>query len=105
MHYRTPIDRNSRLDKINKLQHSQSQALTVMNNQLEAIPHTDGSEHIDDLVNNLKSRQRRSNSLQQQSISSVLRSDKLDNEKDLEDVMEVEDDYKMNKPETITADD
>ncbi|RIA92843.1 hypothetical protein C1645_44412 [Glomus cerebriforme] len=93
------------LDQINRLHHSHSQALTVINNQLETIPHTDGSEqHIDNLVNNLKSRQRRNNSLQQ-SISPLLRSDKLGNGKDLEDVMEVEDNYKMNETGTITADD
>lgn len=91
------------LDQINKLQHSHSQALTALNSQLETIPTDDSEQNIDNLVNNLKFNQRRSNNLQQQSISTVLRSDKLGNGKDLEDVMEVEDDYKMNGTGTITA--
>src|SRR4051812_27085500 len=92
------------LDQINKLQHSHSQTLTVINSQLETFPHTnDSGQHIDSLVNSLKSRQRRSNSLQQQTISSVLKSDKLSNGKDLEDVMEVENDYEINETKTITT--
>jgi len=90
------------LDQINKLQHSHSQALTALNSQLETIPTDDSEQNIDNLVNNLKFNQRRNNNLQQ-SISTVLRSDKLGNGKDLEDVMEVEDDYKMNETGTITA--
>ncbi|CAG8523801.1 19337_t:CDS:2 [Rhizophagus irregularis] len=65
------------LDQINKLQHSHSQALTALNSQLETIPTDDSEQNIDNLVNNLKFNQRRSNNLQQQSISTVLRSDKL----------------------------
>jgi hypothetical protein len=84
------------------LQHSHSQALTVLNNQLETIPTNDSEQNIDNLVNNLNFSQRRSNNLQQ-SISTVIRSDKLANGKDLEDVMEVEDDYKMNETGTITT--
>jgi len=75
---------------------------------LETIPQTNGSgQHIDNLVNSLKSRQKRSNNnlQQQQSISSVLRSDKLSNGKNLEDAMEMEDDNEINEARTITADD
>ncbi|CAI2162525.1 20550_t:CDS:2 [Funneliformis geosporum] len=94
------------LDQMNKLQHSQSQTLNLLNSQLETIPHINGSgQHIDNLVNNLKSRQRRSNNLQQQqSISSVLRmsSDKLSNG---DDAMEMEDDNELNESRTITAND
>lgn len=70
---------------------------------METIPTDDSEQNIDNLVNNLKFNKRRSNNLQQQSISTVLRSDKLGNGKDLEDVMEVEDDYKMNGTGTITT--
>ncbi|GBB94299.1 hypothetical protein RclHR1_23280001 [Rhizophagus clarus] len=83
------------LDQINKLQHSHSQALSVLNNQLETIPTDDSEQNIDNLVNNLKFNQRRNNNL-----PAALRSG---NGKNLEDVMEVEDDYKMNETGTITA--
>ncbi|CAG8453043.1 14153_t:CDS:2 [Funneliformis mosseae] len=87
------------LDQMNKLQHSQSQTLNLLNSQLETIPHINGSgQHIDNLVNNLKSRQRRSNNLQQQQSVLRVRSDSLNNG----DAMEMEDN---NEIRTITADD
>ncbi|CAG8512140.1 10401_t:CDS:2 [Paraglomus occultum] len=61
------------LDQITQLQQSQSQALTDINNRIENIAPrdiSDSEKDIDTLVNNLKSRRRRS-SAQQQSVSSI----------------------------------
>ncbi|CAG8669084.1 19875_t:CDS:2 [Cetraspora pellucida] len=89
------------LDQISQLHQSHSQALSVINSQLD-IPHsTTGTiQDIDNLVNNLNStsRQRRSNSFQQQQqlITSIRPESSVTN-KNAVDVMEVEKDNEINE--------
>ncbi|CAG8438611.1 6637_t:CDS:2 [Acaulospora colombiana] len=71
---------------MNKLQHTQLQALTAINSQLDTIPQHVNDQNIDSLVNGLKSRRRLSFQLQ-----STLRPEITSDEKNLNDVLEVED--------------
>ncbi|CAG8599783.1 6417_t:CDS:2 [Dentiscutata erythropus] len=87
------------LDQISQLHQSHSQALSVINSQLD-IPHSTTStvQDIDNLVNNLNltSRQRRNSNLQQQSVASVRPESSIPN-KNVISVIEVE---KNNELET-----
>ncbi|CAG8477987.1 12736_t:CDS:1 [Acaulospora morrowiae] len=74
------------LEQMNKLQHSQLQALTAINSQLDNIPQHANGQNIDSLVNGLKFRRRLS--FQQQS-SLPLRPEISDG-KNIDGIMEVE---------------
>ncbi|CAG8522070.1 14410_t:CDS:2 [Dentiscutata heterogama] len=87
------------LDQISQLHQSHSQALSVINSQLD-IPHSTTStvQDIDNLVNNLNltSRQRRNSNLQQQSVASVRPESSITN-KNVGNVMEVERNNELNE--------
>ncbi|CAG8748448.1 46368_t:CDS:2 [Gigaspora margarita] len=89
------------LDQISQLHQSHSQALSVINSQLD-IPHsTTGTvQDTDNLINNLNltSRQRRSNSLQQlSSVTSIRPELSSITNKNVIDVIEVEKDNELNE--------
>ncbi|RIB01444.1 hypothetical protein C2G38_2050884 [Gigaspora rosea] len=88
------------LDQISQLHQSHSQALSVINSQLD-IPHsTTGTvQDTDNLFNNLNltSRQRRSNSLQQLSSVTSVRPESSITNKNVVDVVEVEKDNELNE--------